>query len=90
MTVKGLGMPIIDLTASGLPSVDISVLKKMVGDYENKNEGLLYKFFKQKKLITKGEEARKAVESLIEHRTIETLIQTFIIPLQVIDLKIIL
>ncbi len=83
MTIKGLGMPIIDVTASGLPSVDIAVLKKMVGDSEKKQEGHLFKFFYEKAQINKGEDARKAVGSLIEHRTIETLIQTFIIPLQV-------
>ena len=46
MTIKGLGVPIVDYTDSGLPSVDIAVLKKLVGDPEKKQEGLLYKFFK--------------------------------------------
>ena len=82
MTIKGLGLPVIDYTAAGLPSVDITVLKKLVGDQEKKQEGLLYKFYKDKKEEEKGLAAQKAFESLMEHRSIETLLQTYILPLQ--------
>lgn len=83
LVIKGLGMPIVDYTASGLPSVDIAVLKKMAGDKEKQKNGLIYSFFEKKGEINKAIEAQKAIESLIEHRAIETLIQTYIIPLQV-------
>ena len=82
MTIQGLGLPVVDHTAAGLPSVDIAVLKKLVGDPEKKQEGLLYKFYKDKKEEEKGLAAQKAFESLMEHRAIETLLQTYILPLQ--------
>lgn len=77
-----MGLPVVDHTAAGLPSVDIAVLKKLVGDPEKKQEGLLYKFYKDKKEEEKGLAAQKAFESLMEHRAIETLLQTYILPLQ--------
>jgi len=36
MTIKGLGIPVVDYTESVLPSCDIEVLKRMVGDPEKK------------------------------------------------------
>jgi hypothetical protein len=57
-----LGLPVVDHTAAGLPSVNIVVLKKLVGDPEKK-QGLLYKFYKDKKQEEKGLAAQKAFES---------------------------
>lgn len=46
LTIKGLGWPIIDYTLSGLPSCDIEVLKKMVGNREKNEDGTILKFYK--------------------------------------------
>lgn len=35
MNIKGLGWPCIEVTASGLPSVESPVLKKLIGDSKN-------------------------------------------------------
>ena len=46
LTIKGLGWPIVDYTLSGLPSCDIDVLKKMVGNREKGEDGIILKFYK--------------------------------------------
>ena len=42
MIITGFGMPIIGYTASGLPSVDITVLKELAGDPEKEKFGKAY------------------------------------------------
>lgn len=46
LTIKGLGWPIVDYTLSGLPSCDIDVLKKMVGNHEKGEDGIILQFYK--------------------------------------------
>lgn len=50
MLIHGLGIPCIDTTASGLPSVDIPVLKELVGNPANKQYGKAFEYFKQKNM----------------------------------------
>ena len=50
MNIKGLGWPCLDVTASGLPSVESPVLKKLIGDSKNEKNGEIYKFYKKSKI----------------------------------------
>ncbi len=45
MIIRGLGLPSIDYTETGLPSVDTAVLKVLVGDVKKKKYGKAYEFF---------------------------------------------
>jgi len=74
MKIKGLGVKPSIFTASGLPSTDTQALKLLISNEKNKN---IKAFIKG----DKGEEALQAIKKLIEHRTIETLLTTFIKPL---------
>lgn len=48
MTVKGLGWPTKEYTATGLPSVDSSNLNTLVGNYKSgKYDGEIYKFYER-------------------------------------------
>jgi hypothetical protein len=46
MRIKGLAWPVQDLTASGMPSVDMPILKKLAGDVAKKKYGEIYTFYK--------------------------------------------
>lgn len=48
MNIKGLGWPIEEYTASGLPSVDTPTLKKMTGNPDKGKYGSVYEWYKKK------------------------------------------
>eukprot|EP01117_Protostelium_nocturnum_P015199 TRINITY_DN5861_c0_g1_i1.p1 TRINITY_DN5861_c0_g1~~TRINITY_DN5861_c0_g1_i1.p1 ORF type:complete len:1203 (-),score=391.20 TRINITY_DN5861_c0_g1_i1:7-3588(-) len=78
--IKGLGMPAIEVTDSGLPAVSSKVLRELAGKNPKAGKfGIAYKFFGE------GEEGKKAslaIDSLLEASTVQTLLSTFIAPLQ--------
>lgn len=45
MNVKGLGIPPVEFTSTGLPSVDASSLIKLAGSPKNGKYGLAYDHF---------------------------------------------
>lgn len=46
MNIKGLGWPVLEVSATGLPSVDGPTLKRLIGDIKNLKSGEIYKFYK--------------------------------------------
>lgn len=71
MPVKGYGMKPIAYSASGMPSVENEVLKTLVKD-------ALITHFTAKGEPELGEKLKKAVQALIDMRSTETLLHTFI------------
>jgi len=53
MKLKGLGMPVVDYTETGLAKVDMQVIKALAGDPNNKKYGYAYEFFKYFFIILK-------------------------------------
>lgn len=45
MNIKGLGIPPVELTPTGLPSVDAGSLKQLAGEPKNGKYGLAYDHF---------------------------------------------
>lgn len=83
MTIKGLGIPSLVLTATGLPSVDTTVLRTLCGIDPAKGKfGKAFDFYREKGQPEFGKELCLALDHLLSLRAIETLIQTFILPLQ--------
>ncbi len=83
MKIKGLGMPAINYTATGIPATSAAVLKQLAGnnpsDDVNPSYGAAYEFFGGGQ---KGKDACKAIESLLQISAVDTMIGTFIKPLQ--------
>ena len=77
----GLGIPPVRCTPKGTPSADAASLRKLCGSpsADPPVYGLAYDHFKDK---DKGREACLAIESLVKMDSIETLLGTFIVPLQ--------
>lgn len=46
MEIRGLGLPVVDYTDSGLPKADTLTMKTLAGDPKNKKYGYAYDFFK--------------------------------------------
>ena len=83
MAVTGLGIPPVKITPNGLPSVDEESLHQLAGSPKNGKYGKAYDYFHNIGQTEFGKELCEALETLIEHRNTETLLQTFIQPLQV-------
>ena len=83
MKIKGLGIPAINYTASGIPATSAAVLRQLAGnnpsDEGNPEYGAAYEFFGGGK---EGREACIAIESLLQISAVDTMIGTFIKPLQ--------
>ena len=88
MKIKGLGMPAINYTATGIPATSAAVLKQLAGnnpsDDVNPSYGAAYEFFGGGQ---KGKDACKAIESLLQISAVDTMIGTFIKPLQEFFIK---
>lgn len=78
-TITGLGLPFVDATDSGWPAVSHPVLAKLVGDPPEKY-GSLVKLFDEKGMRG-GKQACEALAHAVESSKIDTLINTFMIPL---------
>lgn len=82
LTVKGLGIPVVGRTESGLPSVDSASLKVLAGEPDEGKYGTAYEFLAAKGLEEVGRGCSKALNSLLQFKSIETLVNSFITPLQ--------
>lgn len=84
-TITGLGLPVNpkNLTAAGKPAVSLSVLRELAGsqlDSESPNYGPAYSFFGEGE---EGHRACRAIDALCRVSAIDTLLGSFIRPLQV-------
>ena len=83
MSITGFGIPPLKYTPSGLPSADTDTIKKIAGDPRNGKFGLAYDYFTNKlDEEEKGKELCFALDNWVRFKGIETLLATFIIPLQ--------
>lgn len=82
MKVKGLGLKPTTFSASGLPSVDEKGLSILAGDPDKGTYGTAYDHFKKIGREEEGKELSENLMKLLLHRRTETLLNTFILPLQ--------
>jgi hypothetical protein len=82
ITIKGLGIPCTQYTISGMPSVDSKALKDLSGDVSSQKFGTAYEFYKSMGSEEEGKALCYALNSLIKYKSIETLINTYIIRLK--------
>ena len=82
LTVSGLGLPIPTRTLSGLPAVDAAALKVLAGDPSSGKWGTAYAHFVSLGKEEEGKNCCIALDSLLKYKSIETLINNFISPLQ--------
>jgi DNA polymerase-1 len=82
LTVTGLGLEPVGRTVTGMPSVDAKALKMLAGDPKNGKYGKAYEHFVNLGEEEKGKECCYALNSLVQYKSIETLINSFILPLQ--------
>lgn len=78
--LPGLGLPFVDTTVSGWPSVSQDVLTKLAGNPPH-SYGPLVEMFEAKGLEG-GKEACEAISAVVNASKIDTLINTFMIPLK--------
>lgn len=75
MIVRGMGIKIIDFTASGLPACDTPVIKQLAGSAPSKGKyGLAYDHFKALGQEQVGIEMCLALENWYNFKSIETLL----------------
>ena len=82
MKLKGNGLNPPIRTASGLPSTDEKSLRILAGNPEKGEYGTAYKHYKRIGKEEIGKELCENIGKLLQHRGTETLLNTFIIPLQ--------
>ncbi len=82
MKIVGMGMPPISFTASGLPQADGPVIRALAGNPEAGKYGKAYDFFKKKGMEEEGKECCEALNNWLKIKQIETLLTTYIMPLQ--------
>jgi len=82
LTIVGLGLPISSRTISGLPAVDAPALKVLAGEPSSGKWGSAYTHFASLGKEQQGKDCCLALESLLKYKSIETLINNFISPLQ--------
>lgn len=81
MKIKGLGIPPIEYTNSGMPSADGPTIKKLAGDPDKEKYGKAYDHFVSIGKEKEGKECCEALQNWLKFKSIETLLQTYIIPL---------
>jgi len=81
MKIKGLGIPPVDYTASGMPSADGPAIRILAGDPDSGKFGVAYDYFKSKGKEQEGIEACVALSHWLKFKSIETLLVTYIGPL---------
>lgn len=83
MIVRGMGIKIVDSTTSGLPACDTPVIKQLAGTAPSKGKfGLAYDHFKALGQEQLGIDMCLALENWCNFKSIETLLGTYISPLQ--------
>lgn len=81
MKIKGLGIPAVDYTKSGLPSADTPVIKALAGNPDKGKYGLAYDYFKEQGKEQEGIDCCIALSNWLKFKAIETLLSTYIVPL---------
>mmetsp|Transcript_6476 Transcript_6476/g.11323 ORF Transcript_6476/g.11323 Transcript_6476/m.11323 type:complete len:662 (+) Transcript_6476:223-2208(+) len=81
LTIKGLGIPVATRTETGLPSVDSGSLKILAGDPEAGKWGTAYTHLASQGKEELGKSCCIALSSLLQFKSIETLVNSFITPL---------
>ena len=82
LKITGLGLPCSNFTISGMPSVDAKSLNALSGDPASSKFGVAYDYFLSKGQEALGKACCYALNSLVKYKAIETLINTYILPLQ--------
>eukprot|EP00347_Sterkiella_histriomuscorum_P005807 403355195 len=82
MKITGLGIPALDYTQSSLPSADTPVIKRLAGRPDKGEFGEAYNFFLRQDKEEEGKECCWALWNWIQYKGIETLLNTYILPLQ--------
>lgn len=82
MTIKGLGFKPLGFTEGGLPAIDQHIVKKMLVKEENGKSYAYNRFMEKFRKESQAEQFEKALKSYEKLKHIETLLKTFIIPLQ--------
>jgi DNA polymerase-1 len=82
MKIRGLGIPPVDYTVSGMPAADSPVIKILAGDPEKGKYGKAYDHFVSIGKEQEGKECCEALSNWLKFKSIETLLVTYLIPLQ--------
>jgi len=83
MIITGMGMEPLSFTASGMPQADTPAIKKLAGKSPSQGKyGLAYEHFKKQGREDEGIEISLALENWVNFKSIETLLTTYINPLQ--------
>lgn len=83
MKIKGLGIPPVSFTTGGLPQADTPVIKTLAGKNPTKGQyGVAYDHYKKLGEEQKGIEISLALDNWAKFKSIETLLNTYICPLQ--------
>lgn len=78
-----MGMEPLSFTASGMPQADTPAIKKLAGKSPSQGKyGLAYEHFKKQGREDEGIEISLALENWVNFKSIETLLTTYINPLQ--------
>jgi len=82
MRVMGLGIPPISRTTTGIPQADSIVIQKLAGNPSKGEYGKAYDHLKEQGKEEEGKRCCEALSEWLQFKGIETLLQTFILPLQ--------
>jgi DNA polymerase-1 len=81
MKIKGLGIPPIDYTPSGMPSADTPAIKILSGNPDKGQYGKAYDYFRERGEEEEGKRCCEALNNWLKFKQIETLLVTYIVPL---------
>ena len=82
MIIKGLGIQPLGFTKSGIPAIDQHIVKKMLEKEKNGQTYAYNQFMENFNDDLKAQGFERALQDYERYKSIETLLQTFIIPLQ--------
>ena len=82
MVIKGFGLKPLGFTEGGLPAVDQHIIKEMLKKEVNGNSYAFNQFYEKFKDEIKAQNFEQALAKYEKYKTIETLLKTFICPLQ--------
>ena len=82
MKIEGLGIPPIDYTQTGMPAADGPTIKKLAGNPPAGVYGLAFEHFKNQGMEEEGRACCEALYNWLQFKQIETLLNTYIVPLQ--------
>eukprot|EP00741_Cyanophora_paradoxa_P005271 tig00000865_g5110.t1 len=83
IAIAGMGLPVVARTASGWPSTDQAALRRLAGKAPSEGRyGLAFEHFEKRGTPGGGAAACAALDALCEATAVDTLLETFIRPLQ--------